>query len=45
MKEEKTVALFYAVVAPMLNPVIYSLRNKDVMAALWKVLEKFRVKE
>ncbi|XP_043318378.1 olfactory receptor-like protein OLF3 [Cervus canadensis] len=41
---EKMVALFYAVVAPMLNPLIYSLRNKEVMAALSKVLEKFRYK-
>ncbi|XP_046526648.1 olfactory receptor-like protein OLF3 [Equus quagga] len=44
MEEEKMVALFYAVVAPMLNPLIYSLRNKEVMAALQKVLEKFRDK-
>ena len=41
---EKVVALFYAVVTPMLNPLIYSLRNKEVMAALSKVLEKFRYK-
>ncbi|XP_060483625.2 olfactory receptor-like protein OLF3 [Panthera onca] len=40
-EEEKMVALFYALVAPMLNPMIYSLRNKEVMAALQKVLEKF----
>ncbi|XP_046953071.1 olfactory receptor-like protein OLF3 [Lynx rufus] len=40
-EEEKMVALFYALVAPMLNPLIYSLRNKEVMAALQKVLEKF----
>ncbi|CAD7680661.1 unnamed protein product [Nyctereutes procyonoides] len=45
VEEEKMVALFYAVVAPMLNPLIYSLRNKEVMAALQKVLEKFRDKE
>ncbi|XP_008152210.2 olfactory receptor-like protein OLF3 [Eptesicus fuscus] len=44
VEEEKMVALFYAVVAPMLNPLIYSLRNKDVMAAVWKVLKKFRDK-
>ncbi|XP_057589164.1 olfactory receptor-like protein OLF3 [Hippopotamus amphibius kiboko] len=44
VEEEKMVALFYAVVAPMLNPLIYSLRNKEVMAALCKVLEKFRDK-
>ncbi|XP_004391204.1 olfactory receptor-like protein OLF3, partial [Trichechus manatus latirostris] len=44
VEEEKMVALFYAVVAPMLNPLIYSLRNKEVMAALRKVLEKLRDK-
>ncbi|XP_016050973.1 PREDICTED: olfactory receptor 2F1-like [Miniopterus natalensis] len=42
VQQEKMVALFYAVVAPMLNPLIYSLRNKEVMAALQKVLEKLR---
>ncbi|MBZ3879251.1 Olfactory receptor-like protein OLF3 [Sciurus carolinensis] len=42
VEKEKMVALFYAVVAPMLNPLIYSLRNKEVMAALWKLLEKLR---
>ncbi|XP_005862900.1 PREDICTED: olfactory receptor-like protein OLF3 [Myotis brandtii] len=44
VEEEKMVALFYAVVAPMLNPLIYSLRNKEVMAAVWKILKKFRDK-
>uniref|UniRef100_A0A8D2CQH9 Olfactory receptor n=1 Tax=Sciurus vulgaris TaxID=55149 RepID=A0A8D2CQH9_SCIVU len=33
-EQEKMVALFYAVVTPMLNPLIYSLRNKDVIGAL-----------
>nr|XP_027799267.1 olfactory receptor-like protein OLF3 [Marmota flaviventris] len=42
VEKERMVALFYAVVAPMLNPLIYSLRNKEVMAALWKLLDKFR---
>ncbi|XP_002712021.3 olfactory receptor 2F1 [Oryctolagus cuniculus] len=40
-EQEKMVALFYAVVTPMLNPLIYSLRNKDVMSAFQRVLEKF----
>lgn len=34
----KIISLFYGVVTPMLNPLIYSLRNKDVKAALKNVL-------
>ena len=32
----KVLALFYRIVTPMFNPMIYSLRNKDVMMALRK---------
>lgn len=39
-EQEKMVALFYAVVTPMLNPLIYSLRNNEVMSALRRVLRK-----
>ncbi|XP_050011976.1 olfactory receptor 13C7 [Alexandromys fortis] len=31
---DKLISLFYGVVTPMLNPIIYSLRNKDVRAAV-----------
>ncbi|XP_020008675.2 olfactory receptor 10AG1-like [Castor canadensis] len=31
---EKVLSLFYTIVTPMLNPMIYSLRNKDVIMAL-----------
>ncbi|KAM5298271.1 olfactory receptor 2Y1B-like [Ctenodactylus gundi] len=38
----KFVALFYTILSPILNPMIYSLRNKDVKGALWKVLGRDR---
>uniref|UniRef100_A0A452QGM6 Olfactory receptor n=1 Tax=Ursus americanus TaxID=9643 RepID=A0A452QGM6_URSAM len=34
------VSIFYTIVIPMLNPIIYSLRNKDVKEAMQKVLWK-----
>ncbi|XP_055989279.1 olfactory receptor 11G2-like [Sorex fumeus] len=35
---QKIITLFYSVVTPLLNPVIYSLRNKDMKKALQKFL-------
>ncbi|KAJ8794470.1 hypothetical protein J1605_018923 [Eschrichtius robustus] len=35
---DKLIPLFYGVVTPMLNPIIYSLRNKDVKAAVRKLV-------
>ena len=39
-EQEKLVSVFYAMMTPMLNPLIYSLRNKDVKGALRKVARK-----
>nr|XP_006124881.2 olfactory receptor 14I1-like [Pelodiscus sinensis] len=35
---EMAVAVLYSVMTPMLNPVIYSMRNKDIKAALQKLV-------
>ncbi|XP_015272726.1 PREDICTED: olfactory receptor-like protein OLF3 [Gekko japonicus] len=39
-EHDKKVSVLYAVVTPMLNPMIYSLRNKEVKGAMLKVLGK-----
>ena len=36
-EQDKVVSAFYTIVTPMLNPLIYSLRNKDVVAAFKKI--------
>ncbi|XP_074075302.1 olfactory receptor 2AJ1-like [Macrotis lagotis] len=38
--QDKVIAISYIILAPMLNPIIYSLRNKDVLGALKKVSGK-----
>ncbi|KAM9658893.1 olfactory receptor 10AG1-like [Trichechus inunguis] len=37
---DKVISLFYTILIPMLNPMIYSLRNKDVIMALRRLLCK-----
>ncbi|XP_030046122.1 olfactory receptor 1009-like [Microcaecilia unicolor] len=41
MMQEKIVSVFYAVLIPILNPLIYTLRNKEVKAALIKAQKRF----
>ncbi|XP_013010900.1 putative olfactory receptor 8G3 isoform X1 [Cavia porcellus] len=43
MDQAKLSSVFYATLLPMLNPLIYSLRNKDVKGALKKFFVKIKL--
>ncbi|XP_017894138.1 PREDICTED: olfactory receptor 12D2-like [Capra hircus] len=40
MDQDRTVAIMYSVVSPVLNPLIYTLRNKEVEGALKRVIRR-----
>ncbi|XP_072473042.1 olfactory receptor 8B8-like [Notamacropus eugenii] len=40
VNQDKVSTIFYTIVGPMLNPIIYSLRNKDVQTALRRTLKR-----
>nr|XP_056720477.1 olfactory receptor 13H1-like [Euleptes europaea]XP_056722741.1 olfactory receptor 13H1-like [Euleptes europaea] len=39
-ERDKIISLFYGIVTPMLNPLIYTLRNQDVIGALKRLVGK-----
>ena len=39
VEESKIIAVFYTFLSPMLNPLIYSLRNKDVIHAMQQMIK------
>ncbi|KAG9470883.1 hypothetical protein GDO78_016454 [Eleutherodactylus coqui] len=39
-EQDKILSMFYVALVPMLNPFVYSLRNKDVLGAIRKVTQK-----
>ncbi|EDL41496.1 olfactory receptor family 5 subfamily B member 98 [Mus musculus] len=42
MDNDQMASVFYTTVVPMLNPVVYSLRNKEVHSAFKKAIEKLK---
>ncbi|XP_075404589.1 olfactory receptor 2D3-like [Tenrec ecaudatus] len=39
-ERDKVISVFYSVITSMLNPIIYSLRNKDVKGALRRIMAR-----
>nr|XP_044606458.1 LOW QUALITY PROTEIN: olfactory receptor 1440-like [Equus asinus] len=39
-KQDKVLSVFYVILIPMLNPLIYSLRNKEIKEALKRVIKR-----
>ncbi|XP_006900519.1 PREDICTED: olfactory receptor 9I1-like [Elephantulus edwardii] len=45
LEEDKIVSVFYTAVIPMLNPMVYSFRNKEVKEALKKAVNRRKVSQ
>ncbi|XP_008585714.1 PREDICTED: LOW QUALITY PROTEIN: olfactory receptor 10J1-like [Galeopterus variegatus] len=38
--QDQLISVTYTIITPLLNPVVYSLRNKEVQNALWRVVDR-----
>ncbi|XP_027716141.1 olfactory receptor 9I1-like [Vombatus ursinus] len=45
LEKDKIVSVFYTVAIPFLNPIIYSLRNKEVKEALKKLFNRMKISQ
>nr|XP_004667650.3 olfactory receptor 5B2-like [Jaculus jaculus] len=45
MDTDKIASVFYTMIIPLLNPMVYSLRNKEVKNALTKILQRQKSKQ
>ncbi|XP_004389397.1 olfactory receptor 5A1-like [Trichechus manatus latirostris] len=40
MKQDKVLSVFYVIITPMMNPLIYSLRSKEIKGALKRLMKR-----
>ncbi|XP_061468715.1 uncharacterized protein LOC133377935 [Rhineura floridana] len=45
MEQDKIISVFYTLAIPMLNPLIYCLRNKEVKEAFKRLVEKRQIRD
>lgn len=39
---DKVVGFFHTVIFPLMNPMIYTLRNKEIKVSMWRLMKKYK---